>query len=447
MSQHVETVQQPIAAEPNPGGQQDFFEQRLWHRWRALLGGTGSGKTFAGVLEVIFWCLNYPGVEGIIFEPTYAMIKRNILPLLDFILGSPFEDSPFIKRYNKGDQLITWADRKGPDGRTYNSKTWMGSLEYPERAEGQSLDYIHADELRLVRYVMLALKVMQRRLRGSATGRRLDHPVGAWITTTPDEPLSELHQFTENPETRNPNLKVYRMSLYDNKGNLPPGYVDEVVRAHTGGEYDRFILGLFAAVAEGILRFDYSKHVVHEYETGGETWLVDESNEPIIPLSAIRSYNYGHDFGWTDPAAQIAIGWDGDRRAYALDEFYQSRANEETLIENLREFEKTHGRGDVICDASEPRTIDKINGAGLVAISYKGKREDGLRELGSRLELEGDNRYRLYVHRKCVNLISELQSYNPKEKTRDHAVDALRYGILGGWSGGEIEVGFGMRPW
>ena len=71
--------------------------------------------------------------------------------------------------------------------------------KYPERAEGQSLDYILLDELRLVRYVDLALKVCQRRLRGSANTRRLGYPIGAWITTTPDEPGSDLHKFVEDP--------------------------------------------------------------------------------------------------------------------------------------------------------------------------------------------------------------------------------------------------------
>ena len=440
------TIRETIKSEPHHG-QRAFHRERLQHRWRALLGGTGSGKTYAGVLEVIYWCLTYPGVEGVIFEPTFGMIKRNILPLFNAILGSPFERSPFVKSFNKGDMVITW--NTDPP-----SKTWMGSLEYPERAEGQSLDYIHADELRLVRYVDLSLKVMQRRLRGSAVGRSLNHPIGAWITTTPDEPLSDMHMFLENPDTRNPNSRIYRMSLFDNQDNLPLGYVSEVVRAHTGGEYDRFILGLFAAVVEGILRFDYSLHVVHDFEADGETWLVDESNEPIIPRSAIRSYNYGHDFGWTEPAAQIAIGWDNDNRAYALDEFYQSRSPIESLIENAFEFQREYGEGAWYCDASEPRTIERLRYAeaaedenGIYSYAYKGKREDGIRELGSRLERKGDSLFRLYVHRRCVNLISELQSYDPKQKTRDHAVDALRYGIMGGKPVGDMEISFGRRPY
>jgi hypothetical protein len=376
------------------------------------------------------------------------MIQRNIIPVLNSILGDPFYRSPLIASYHRGDNLITWALGRTPDGRLLHSRTWLGSLDEPERAEGQSLDYAYLDELRLVRYVALSLKVIQRRLRGSANTINLGYPIGAWITTTPDDPGSDLHGFTENPETRNPNCKVYRMTLFDNEENLPPGYIAEIERAHIGGEYDRFVLGLFATVSSGILRFDYAVHVVHDFETSdGEIWLVDEQEEPIQALSSLRSWSYGHDFGWTDPAVQLAIGWDGDHRCYVLDELYGSRLTEEALIENALEFEQLYGRGDWHCDPSEPRTIEKLSAAGLWAFGYKGKRDDGHRELGSRFQLQGDGRYRLYVHRRCVNLISELQTYNPDEKTRDHAVDGVRYGVMGGpGPSGDIQIEFGKRP-
>lgn len=437
-AQTAATNQIYIPAEPHQG-QTQFYRDRHKHLWRALLGGTGSGKTWAGVLEVVYWCLTYPGVEGVIFEPTYGMIKRNIIPVLEDIIG-PMETSPLIKNFHKGDMLITWATQPP-------SKTWLGSLDDPERAEGQSLDYAYLDELRLVRYCDLALKVVTRRLRNSATGRRKGYPTGAWITTTPNEPGSELHSFLENPETRNPMSHVYRMSLLDNEANLPKGYVDEVIRSHSGGEYDRFVLGLFAAVAEGILRFDYSLHTVHDFQTQDETWLVDETEEPVTSLNSLRHTSYGHDFGWTNPAAQVAVKWDGDGRVYVLDEYYGSRLTEQQLIENAYNFQEAYGEGEWHCDASEPRTIEKLNDAKLSAYPYKGKREDGIRELGSRLRLQEDGRYRLYVHRRCVNLINELQTYNPDEKTRDHAVDALRYTIMGGQPTGDWDISFARRPW
>ena len=429
-------------------GQAAFHQARLKVRWRGLFGGTGSGKTYAGVLEDIYWAINYPGVEGAVFEPTFGMIKRNVVPILDSVLGHPFYDSPYIDHYNRGDMLITWTPGIAPNGSMKQSKTWLSSLDDPERAEGQSLDYAHIDEARLVRHMDTALKVVQRRLRGSATTRGLGYPIGAWVTTTPNEPGSTLHQFFEDPELRNPESQVYRMSLFDNKDNLPTGYINEVVRAHKGGEYDRFVLGLFATVDAGILRFDYTVHVIHDFQTADGVVYVNEQDEPVQHHGSLKAYSYGHDFGWTNPAAQVVIGWDGDGRAYALDEFYKSQSPEEELIASAYELQGIYMEGDWWCDPSEPRTIDKLLQAGITARPYKGKREDGIRELGSRLRLQGDGRYRLYIHRRCVNLISEIQTYDPEKKTRDHAVDGLRYGCMGGMPPvGDIQVASGKRPW
>ncbi len=429
-------------------GQLEFFQSRYRDRWRGLFGGTGSGKTYAGILEVLYWALNYPGVEGAIFEPTFGMINRNVIPILDSLLGTPFQDSPFVTNYNKGDMVITWAKGIAPDGTIKQSKTWLNSLDDPEKSEGQSLDYAHIDEARLVRHIESALKVIQRRLRGSATARGQGYPIGAWITTTPNEPGSILHQFFEDPDLRNPNSRVFRMSLFDNRANLPEGYINEVERAHTGGEYDRFILGLFATVESGILRFDYTKHVIHDFQDADGIVFINEQDEPIQHLSSIRAYSYGHDFGWTNPAAQVVIGWDGDHRAYVLDEFYKAQATEEELIASAIEFQNLYGKGDWYCDPSEPRTIEKLNDSmEIYAKPNKSKREDGIRELGSRLQIQGDGKYRLYVHRRCVNLISEIQAYDPEEKTRDHAVDALRYGVIGEAPPQEMQISFAKRPW
>jgi phage terminase large subunit-like protein len=326
------------------------------------------------------------------------MVKRILIPKLEMFLGAPIESCPIVRQFNRSDLKIDWIN---------GSTLWLGSLDNAESIEGPSIDFIHVDEARLVPNLETAIKVIQRRLRGSGG----DHPIGAWWTTTPDAPGSTLHKFLEDPTTRNPLSKVYRMSLFDNRDNLPEQYIKEVVAAHTGGLAERFVYGRFAAVAEGAFGFDVNKHVVDS-----------------VDRSRFRSWVYGVDFGWTNPAAIVVIGIDGDGRAYAVDEFYKSMATDDELIQVASEYVQTYGPGQLLCDPSEPQTIEKMRRAGLRAEGAKSKREDGIREIGSRLQLAGD-RYRLYVHRRCVNLISELQSYDPTKKERDHLVDALRYGL------------------
>jgi hypothetical protein len=49
---------------------------------------------------------------------------------------------------------------------------------------------------------------------------------------------------------------------------------------------------------------------------------------------------------------------------------------------------------------------------GFAAEAYAAKREDGIRELGSRFAKAGDNKPRFYISHRCANAISELLEYN-----------------------------------
>ena len=392
--------------------QRPFHKERHNHKFRLLCGGTGSGKTFAGVVEDIFWCIKNPGIVGYVFEPTYPMVKRILIPTLEGILGLPLERSPLISNFNRGDMRLTFNN---------GSTLWLGSLDNPERAEGPNIDFIHVDEARLIRNFETAWRVIQRRLRGSGGG----HPIGAWVTTTPDSPGSALYNFFEGRE-KDPESWVYRMSLMDNI-HLDESYIESVKRAHTGGLYDRFVLGVFADVSGGAFNFDYTVHVqqFHDY----------------YRPENIRSWIYGVDFGWTNPAAILAIGFDGDGRAFVVAEVYESQMRLEQIVAESEAMQALHGRGTFWCDSSEPSTIAELSRAGLDARGNKSKRDDGICELGGRFNDAGDGMRRIYVSPECVNLIEELQLYNPDKKERDHATDGLRYAVMGyKTSSGDIEA-------
>lgn len=389
-----------INYKPHPA-QTPFHKDRHNWKYRLLCGGTGSGKTYAGVIEDLYWCLTYPGIVGYIFEPTYPMVRRILLPTLENILGFPIENNPVVANYSRGDMKITFKN---------GSTLWMGSLDDPERAEGPNIDFIHVDEARLIKKFETAWRVIQRRLRGSGKG----HPVGAWVTTTPDRPGSALFNFFEHPEKRDPEARIYRMKLDDNI-HLTPSYIAAVKRAHTGGLYKRFVEGLFADVSAGSFEFDYSIHV-QGYR------LTEEDKRRVF---------YGVDFGWTNPSAVVAVAFDGDGRAYVLEELYEPRLSEDALIVECDLMQEKHGTGTFWCDASEPRTITSLRRAKLDAKPNKSKRDDGIREIGGRFKDAGDGRHRLYVNPECVNLIEELQIYNADKKELDHAVDALRYAVMG----------------
>ena len=384
--------------------QMQFIAGRNVWTQRACLCGTGSGKTKVGCYEDLAWALLYPGSVGYIFEPSYPMIRRILFPTLESkdLLGCPypFDKNPDVVEFSRGDMRLTFSN---------GSQWWFVSLDDPERAEGPNVDYIHVDEARLVRHLDTAWLTCVRRLRKSGRCLVPINP-GIWLTTTTDSPGSDLYNITENPETASPEMNIYRWSIYDNP-TLSKEFIAEVARTHSGGLADRFIYGRFATVGAGSIPFDTTKHVRE------------------LDKSLINEMRYGVDFGWSAPSAIVANAFDPDRRGYVVDEFYKTETTDEELAAAAKEMQDEWGRGVFYCDARFPQSILKLCRAGLNAKPYTFKREDGLRELGSRFFVASDGQPRQFVSKRCVNLISELLEYREDVKERDHAVDATRYSL------------------
>lgn len=387
---------------PHPA-QRVFHADRFKVKYRAIFAGTGSGKTIAGLAECLKWCQKQPGIVGYVYEPTYPMVRRILIPTLEdeMLLGRPLELNPVVQEYIKSDGKITFKN---------GSTIWFSSLDEPERAEGVNVDFLHVDEARLVRDFETAWITLRRRLRGSQRGK---YPIGAWVTTTPDRSHSPLYNFFEGVTTRNEESKVYRWTTFDNPF-LKEDFKRDMQLAHTGGLAERFLYGRFADVDAGSFAFEYQKHVIQN---------VEKAN--------LRRVFYGVDWGWTNPSAVVALGFDGDGRLYVLDEFYKAQAQKEEILGAIKEMQAAWGAGIVHCDSNEPASIDFMKRNGINAHPNTSKREEGIREIGGRLNVAGDGRQRLYILSRCVNTIDEMQTYDEKVKEHDHLVDAIRYGLMG----------------
>jgi phage terminase large subunit len=206
---------------------------------------------------------------------------------------------------------------------------------------------------------------------------------------------------------------------------LTEQYKNEILATHHGSLAKRFVEGLFAPAGMGSFDYDSTIHEMQEIESQN-----------------IQVVVYGVDFGWTNPSAIIAVGFDYDDRAYIIDEFYQNRTQTETLIQELKEMQAQYGEGPVVCDSSEPQTIDMLCKAGLVAQGNTSKREDGIHELGGRFHVQGDGKPRIYVSSKCVKWISEVMVYNAEVKENDHAIDATRYAVMSRAGVSSLDVSF-----
>ncbi len=90
-------------------------------------------------------------------------------------------------------------------------------------------------------------------------------------------------------------------------------------------------------------------------------------------------------------------------------------------------------------DPSEKGSIQFLNKYGLNTVGANNDVMLGISEVSNLLKVQKDDRPRLFVHQRCVNLIKEFMLYryedskedrsvkeNPK-KVDDHAQDSLRY--------------------
>ena len=420
---------------------QPFPEQAAFHndryniRHRAVFSGVGGGKTLCGCFEIIMMLLENPGAVGYIFEPTYKMVRRILIPTLEskLLLGHPIESNPIVDQYRRGDNCITFID---------GQELWFGGLEEPEYAEGANVDVSLIDEGQYIKKFAESQDVVLRRLRGSG---KTDVDITSSILTTSPPPLipdCRMYDFYENPETRNPDTRVYRWSMLQNI-HLTDAYKQEMVASHHGSQAKRFIEGLFAPIGTG--SYDYNS-ITHEVLIK-DGWITRKcDNTKLLMLNDLSTIVYGVDFGWTNPSAVACIGFDGDDRAYILDEFYQNRTQTETLISELNEMQQKWGKGKIVCDRSQPQTIDQLRRAGLHAVADSSKREDGLNEVGGRYYVQQDGKPRIYVANTCVNFIHEVMVYNIETKENDHLMDACRYGILSK-TRQNIQVSRGKVPW
>ena len=126
---------------------------------RGYIGGLGSGKTFAGAVEI----LKMPeGSAGVVVAPTFAMMR-------DASQRTFFEICPpeWIQSHNKAEQITTLAN---------GTTIFWRSADKPSSLRGPNLGWMWVDEAAFVSEE--AWRVLIGRIRRQ--------PARSWVTTTPN---------------------------------------------------------------------------------------------------------------------------------------------------------------------------------------------------------------------------------------------------------------------
>lgn len=282
--------------------------------------------------------------------------------------------------------------------------------EAVETLRGQSFDFLVLDEVANMRNFWTGWNDV---LSPTLTDRAGD----ALFISTP----KGFNHFYDlfNLQDKDDTYKSFHFTTYDNP-HIP---VDEIEREKKSKPEDSF-------AQEYLAEFRKMEGLVYK-EFARDRHLFDDHTQYNRVSTLV-----GVDFGYSNPAAVITVHKDSDANYWVRYEWYKRQKTEEQIAE----YAKSIGGNAYYPDPENPAAVKRMEDLGLnvrEVIKNQGSVTSGINKVR---ELFKQNR--LFIHKDCQNLISELEIYrypDKKEgknedenpiKENDHALDALRYVIM-----------------
>jgi hypothetical protein len=143
----------------------------------------------------------------------------------------------------------------------------------------------------------------------------------------------------------------------------------------------------------------------------------------------------GLDWGFVAPGCILVIAEDNDKRRYIIHEEYKTGVTVDQWALIAKGLRDKYHIECFYCDPSEPNNIEMFRRAGLPAVAAQNAVLPGINKV-----IEGWRTGTLFINCLAPHLIDELESYHWNDKSikdapvkeNDHAVDTLRYGLMGG---------------
>lgn len=358
----------------------------------AYIGGIGSGKSFAGAAKVLTQIAS-PGV-GTIYAPTYAMLRdatrRSLLDLLTKL--------DIDHQLHRSENRITIT--------ASGHEILCRSLDNPDGLRGPNLSWAWVDEAAYV----------PRESWQIVLGRvRVGSQPQAWITSTP-KGRNWIWEGWERDATgteSDPYRPLFRVRTSENP-ELPEGFVESL--GYSGAFAAQELAGEFVAF-EGLVYpgFKRSEHVRQQ----------DTSHWRAIIAA---------DIGTRNPTAILSLYQAGDERIHLARETYRRGMASSDIVAAIAEAADEAKAEAIVLDPSAAGVIADLRRLGYPVIGGENAIMDGIARVTDALA------HGLTIDPQCVNTISELESYRYPEGSRsgtenpikenDHALDALRYGIV-----------------
>ena len=404
------------------GEQFDFVADEK-SAYMLLIGGLGSGKTYAGAVKLINYVAGHPGCKAVIMGPTYEMIAEGTLSVLQEISPEGFITYGPKRESISGGVLI----------RTANGSTiYVRSFDDPWKLRGLQLSCAWVDEPgqgeREGKDVGKVFQVLSSRMRDTS-GSNGGAGQQIWLTSTPNVGswLNDYWGEGDLPDSH----RIYRIATKQNMRNLPGDYIKRLGEIFKGALYEQEVEGTFVG----------PDNLVYQFADAHKKY----------PPQHFKFVVAGVDFGWENNCAITVWGFDGDYRAWGIDEFYKSHSPIEEWAQACVDLRKKYDIIKFFCDPSQPSLINLMRRSpyNLPAQKHdpkqRGDKLARITEINTRLCKRGDDTYGLYVHPKNMpHTIYEFKHYvgavvqegkpivEKPPKYRDDAMDSMEYGVCGG---------------
>jgi len=256
---------------------QHIFLNQLDTKFRAYVGGYGSGKTFVGCLDLLLFFSKHPGTVQGYFGATYPSIRDIFYPT--------FEEAAELM----GFRTVTNVSNKEVAvyrGRKYYGTVICRSMEKPASIVGFKISRALVDEI----------DVLETKKAGDAWRKiiarmRLVIPGvvnGIGVTTTPEGFKFVYEQFANNPTE---SYSMVQASTYENAKFLPPDYIASLIETYPKELINAYLKGLFVNLTSGTVYKSYDRAFHSSFES-------IQANEPL---------HIGMDFNVTKQAATIYV--------------------------------------------------------------------------------------------------------------------------------------------
>lgn len=381
--------------------------------WILLLeGAVRSGKTIATNAAWLKFVQNSKFPFHLLTGKTRDTMYRNILSNIFDILGEDYY------HFNRSEGILTFM------GKTI----WcLGAND--ERSEsrfrGPTVGSWYGDEV--TTYPESVMKMAVSRAS-------VDDAIILW-TTNPDSPYHPVYtDYLANEKMiENQTIKTFHFDLADNL-TLSKRYVTNLKSSYSGLWYDRFIKGLWT-IAEGAV-YDMFVESKHTFEVADQ------------PYEVYDDYTVGIDYATSSVCCYTLMGVHNNKgynEYHFLDEwYYDAKAKRKQLsdgeyAEKLAEFvgDNDHPVSRVFVPHDAASLTIELRKAGFVVAVVVPDVVTELKIIGNMLR----NGHILTSH-KCENLIKQFMTYvwdqraqtmgvDAPLKQDDHAVDSMRYNIIG----------------